>query len=384
MNGCTKGAAWLSILAGLIFILAIALAELDDMQVSSVAAADFYDDYEIYGIFAGAIALIAGFVGVYGGVRENRGFISAANFFVACLGALILATAYGTIEMGDKVEFFVRMILIVATVVALAYFAYYKRWVASIIFILMVVASVAFLGNDFNGDHMDIFGYKFPLFAFDSDLMLLGFSALYMVFIGIFTLIFERTLTSVAFATEDQGQAEAEEAVAVEAAAPAASAEDIASKAAEEKEAKQKAVIADAVKANEDAAAQRAAAVKAAEEAGSKYFVIDLGEEEYKTFAANKRAAGIATLEKELFSVGITPKKGAAACEGISIVKCGTPYAEAEAAASHVRTLLQEFGTKAEGLRPRFTLELMHIEVEFPFALSLYPIDNHPYGEFIE
>ena len=69
MNGCTKGAAWLSILAGLIFILAIALAELDDMQVSSVAAADFYDDYEIYGIFAGAIALIAGFVGMaqYGG-----------------------------------------------------------------------------------------------------------------------------------------------------------------------------------------------------------------------------------------------------------------------------------------------------------------------------
>ena len=82
--------------------------------------------------------------------------------------------------------------------------------------------------------------------------------------------------------------------------------------------------------------------VKAAEEAGSKYSVTDLGEEEYKTFAANKRAAGIATLEKELFSVGITPKKGAAACEGISIVKCGTPYAEAEAAASHVRTLLQE------------------------------------------
>ena len=82
--------------------------------------------------------------------------------------------------------------------------------------------------------------------------------------------------------------------------------------------------------------------VKAAEAVNSRYSVIDLTEEDTKTFAARERGAGIATLERELFSVGIKPMEGEEAYEGVTLVKCGSPYSEAEAAASHIRALLRE------------------------------------------
>ena len=82
--------------------------------------------------------------------------------------------------------------------------------------------------------------------------------------------------------------------------------------------------------------------VGVAEEVGSHCSIIDLGEDDQKRYAATQRAPGIAMLEKELFAVGITPTKGEDACEGISLVKCSSPYGEAEAAASHIRELLMQ------------------------------------------
>ncbi|MBO4235019.1 MAG: PD-(D/E)XK nuclease family protein [Firmicutes bacterium] len=82
--------------------------------------------------------------------------------------------------------------------------------------------------------------------------------------------------------------------------------------------------------------------LKSADDAGSKHFVIDLNEDEKKSYAARERAPGIATLERELFSVGIREEKGEDAYEGVSLVKCASPYAEVEAAASHIRELLRE------------------------------------------
>lgn len=56
------------------------------------------------------------------------------------------------------------------------------------------------------------------------------------------------------------------------------------------------------------------------------------------------RAAGISTLEKELFSVGHSVFKEEGASEGIHLTCCGTPYTEAETAAAHILYLLREKG----------------------------------------
>ena len=82
--------------------------------------------------------------------------------------------------------------------------------------------------------------------------------------------------------------------------------------------------------------------VSHAESVGSKYSVTNLGEDDKKAYAVTARAPGIATLEREFYSVGIRPEEDEKAAGGVTLVKCGSPYAEAEAAASHVRTLLRE------------------------------------------
>ena len=82
--------------------------------------------------------------------------------------------------------------------------------------------------------------------------------------------------------------------------------------------------------------------IKAAEVAKSKHSVIDINEEDRSGFAVSERAPGILALERELFSVGVKPLEGEDAYQGITLVKCGSPYGEAEAAASHIRTLLRK------------------------------------------
>ena len=82
--------------------------------------------------------------------------------------------------------------------------------------------------------------------------------------------------------------------------------------------------------------------VEKAKDLGVKWSVNDLGPEDQKAFGAKDRSTGISIIERELFSVGITPAEARGAYQGVSIVECGSPYAEAEAAASHVLTMLLE------------------------------------------